>query len=306
MAKKKKIIGLSCGRKNGNSECLLKEALMGAEELGVEGEIIRAMELRVKPCKGCETCTMLMAKGKEPVCAIKDDDVPWILEKVLLEDAGFIVAVPLYHLRANAYFECIHERMLPVMFKHPEILKKNNAGAIISVGGGEPEWTPLGLTSANIFVQHSWRLVDQMQINFCGRPGSVFLHPEYLERARKLGRNVAEAMMMPIEEVRYIGEDSAVSCPVCHCNVLKVPARLPEVFCPVCWIRGEVHKEGTEMKVIWDEESKKIPRFSEQGVFTHLDLIKSLQKTFYENEETVKEMKKRYEGYGNIVRPPAG
>ena len=145
-----------------------------------------------------------------------------------------------------------------------------------------------------------------MQINFCGRPGSVFLHPEYLERARKLGRNVAEAMMMPIEEVRYIGEDSAVSCPVCHCNVLKVPARLPEVFCPVCWIRGEVHKEGTEMKVIWDEESKKIPRFSEQGVFTHLDLIKSLQKTFYENEETVKEMKKRYEGYGNIVRPPAG
>lgn len=55
MTKTKKIIGLSCGRKNGNSEYLLKEALMGAEEPGVEGEIIRAMELRVKPCKGCES-----------------------------------------------------------------------------------------------------------------------------------------------------------------------------------------------------------------------------------------------------------
>jgi multimeric flavodoxin WrbA len=306
MAKKKKIIGLSCGRKSGNSEYLLKEALMAAEEFGVEGEIIRAMDLRVKQCKGCETCTMLMARGKEPVCAIKDDDVPWILDKVLLEDAGFILAFPLYHLRANAYFESIHERMLPVMFKHPEILKKDKVGAIISVGGGEPEWTPLGLTSANIFVQHSWRLVDQMQVNFCGRPGSVLLHPEYLEKARKLGRNVAEAMIMPVEEVRYKGEDTDCSCPVCHCNVLKVPERLPEVFCPVCWIRGEVHKEGSEMKVIWDEESKRVPRFSEKGVFTHLDLIKSLQKTFYENEEKVKEMKKKYEGYGNIIRPQTG
>jgi multimeric flavodoxin WrbA len=47
--KKKKIIGLSCGKKNGNSEILLKEAAMGAEEFGVETEIIRAMSLRVMP-----------------------------------------------------------------------------------------------------------------------------------------------------------------------------------------------------------------------------------------------------------------
>jgi len=39
--KKKKIVGLSCGRKNGNSEVLLKEALMVAEELGIATEIIR-------------------------------------------------------------------------------------------------------------------------------------------------------------------------------------------------------------------------------------------------------------------------
>ena len=55
MAKTKKIIGLSTGRKNGNSEILLKEALMAAEELGVESDIIRAMDLRVKPCTGCES-----------------------------------------------------------------------------------------------------------------------------------------------------------------------------------------------------------------------------------------------------------
>jgi multimeric flavodoxin WrbA len=84
--KQKKIIGLSCGRVNGNCEILLKEALMAAEELGVQSEIIRAMELRVRPCKGCEACTIALGRGKEPRYAITNDDVPWILAKILMED----------------------------------------------------------------------------------------------------------------------------------------------------------------------------------------------------------------------------
>jgi multimeric flavodoxin WrbA len=304
MTKTKKIIGLSCGRKNGNSEILLKEALMGAEELGVASEIIRAMELRVKPCTGCESCSIAMARGKESRCAIKDDDVPWILEKTLVEDCGLIVSGPLYHLRPNSYFEAIHERMLPTMFRHPEILKKTRVGAIISVGGGEPEWTPLGLTSMNIFVQHTRVLVDQMQVNYVGRPGAVLMEEEYLKKARKLGRNVARAMMMPIEEVEFVGDETEVSCPVCHCNVLKVPEKLPNVFCPVCWVKGVITLDGDKMKVKWDEESAKYPRFSERGIFTHLELIKKLQMKFYtEDQEKVKERLKKYMEYGNIIKP---
>ena len=302
--KKKKIIGLSCGRKNGNSEILLKEALMGAEELGVESEIIRAMELRVKPCTGCESCSIAMSRGKEARCAIKDDDVPWILEKTVVEDCGLIVSGPVYHLRANSYFEAIHERMLPTMFRHPEILKKTRVGAIISVGGGEPEWTPLGLTSMNIFVQHTRKLVDQIQVNYVGRPGAVLMEEKYLKRARELGRRVARAMMMPIEEVEFVGDETDVSCPVCHCNVLKVPEKLPNVFCPVCWVRGVLYLDGDKMKVKWDEEDAKYPRFSERGVFTHLELIKSLQMKFYtEDQKKVKERIKKYVAYGNIIKP---
>lgn len=302
--KKKKIIGLSCGRKNGNSEILLKEALMGAEELGVESEIIRAMELRVKPCTGCESCSIAMVRGKEARCAIKDDDVPWILEKTVVEDCGLIVSGPVYHLRANSYFEAIHERMLPTMFRHPEVLKKTRVGAIISVGGGEPEWTPLGLTSMNIFVQHTRKLVDQIQVNYVGRPGAVLMEEKYLKRARELGRRVARAMMMPIEEVEFVGDETDVSCPVCHCNVLKVPEKLPNVFCPVCWVKGVLYLDGDKMKVKWDEEDAKYPRFSERGVFTHLELIKSLQMKFYtEDQKKVKERIKKYVAYGNIIKP---
>jgi len=306
MTKTKKIISLSCGRKNGNSEILLKEALMGAEELGVESEIIRAMELRVKPCTGCESCSIAMSRGKEARCAIKDDDVPWILEKTLVEDCGLIVSGPVYHLRANSYFEIIHERMLPTIFRHPEVLKKTRVGAIISVGGGEPEWTPLGLTSMNIFVQHSRILVDQMQANYVGRPGAVLMEEKYLKRARELGRNVARAMMMPIEQVRFVGDETEVSCPVCHCNVLKVPEKLSNVFCPVCWVKGVITLDGDKVKVKWNEEDAKYPRFSERGVFTHLELIKNLQMKFYtEDLEKVKERVKKYVSYGRIIRPDA-
>lgn len=303
---KKKIIGLSCGRKNGNSEILLKEALMGAGELGVESEIIRAMDLRVKPCTGCESCSIAMARGKEVRCAIKDDDVPWILEKTLVEDCGLIVSGPVYHLRANSYFEIIHERMLPTMFRHPEVLKKTRVGAIISVGGGEPEWTPLGLTSMNIFVQHSRILVDQMQVNYVGRPGAVLMQEKHLKRARELGRRVATAMMMPIKQVKFVGDETEVSCPVCHCNVLKVPAKLPNVFCPVCWVKGVITINEDKMKVRWDEEDTKHPRFSERGVSTHLELIKNLQTKFYaEDLEKVKERVKKYISYGRIIKPDA-
>ena len=45
-----KVLGLTCGRRLSNTEILVKEALMGAEEMGVEVEIVRLMDLSIKPC----------------------------------------------------------------------------------------------------------------------------------------------------------------------------------------------------------------------------------------------------------------
>ena len=304
MAQTKKIIGLSTGRINGNSEILLKEALMATEEFGIPSEIIRAMELTVRPCTGCEACSMAMARGQEAQCTIKDDDVPWILDKTVVEDCALIVSAPVYHLRTNSYFEAIHERMLPTMFRNPTVLEKTRVGAIISVGGGEPEWTPLGLTSINIFMQHTRKLVDQMQVNFVGRPGTVLMEDRYMERARKLGQNIALALMKPIEEVEYVGDNTEVSCPICHCNVLKVPENLPIVYCPVCWIRGELSMSGTKMKIDWKKDDIENPRFSPKFVGQHLEFIGNLQKKFFtQDQETVKERIKKYVSWGNIVKP---
>jgi multimeric flavodoxin WrbA len=304
----KKILGLSCGRKYGNSEILLKEALMGAEELGlgIDIEIIRAMELSIKPCTGCQACGGPGVKSEDMKCVIKDD-VEWILEKTMLEDAALIVSFPAYHLQINAHLKIITDRMNHIYVKDVNVLKKTKIGALICVGGSGPDWTNLAFPTANIFLQHTRILVDQMQVNNAPLKGDVLAMEEALTRARELGRNVARSMLLPFEKVEYLGTRNDIECPVCHCNLLQVPDQLPHVFCPVCWIRGEIFQAGDRMRVKWNEEDTKYPRFSAEAHIKHWD-DGNLFRTRFEQENGEKlarksELLKKYMSYGNIVKP---
>jgi multimeric flavodoxin WrbA len=331
----RKIVGLSCGSKSGYCETYIKAAAKGALEFGVETEIIRVAELDVRPCRGCMAC------HRSHKCTL-DDDVDWILTKTLLEDAALIVAVPCYHIRTNAYFSIIGDRINPFFYHDVNILEKTKVGAIIGVGGGGYDaWASLNLLLANIFVQHTRVVVDQMQVNHCGlqewnlwmqqgRPLTGHTHTariqdlEYeaiwelwpqefepldferkvLRRAEELGRNVARAMMLPIDEVTYRGEEAQVSCPVCHCNVLVVPENLPHVMCPVCAVRGTVTHDRDRMTVVWNEEDTKHPRFSPEAVTHHFQW---LGKNMGPDPEAlfgqIREMRKQYASFGQVVRP---
>jgi multimeric flavodoxin WrbA len=283
------------GRKNGNCETLLHAAALGAEEFGIDVEIIRAIELRIKPCVGCGSCTLALTRGKIAECSIKDDDVGWIMEKTVLEDNGLILSVPVYHLRNSGAFMVIAERIHPTMFSHLEILKKNKVGGIISVGGSD--WTQFGLSGANIWMQHHRRVVDQVQFNFgIGDKTSM-------ERARELGRKVARAMSMPLEEVTFTGDRTAVECPVCHCNILQVPLNLPHVVCPVCFVHGVITLDNGKMKVNWKEEEIQKHRFSEYGVFEHLDLIISFFRQVPSRQEIVKKLHEEYTSHATYLKP---
>ena len=58
------------------------------------------------------------------------------------------------------------------------------------------------------------------------------------------------------------------------------------------------------MKVEWDEEGIKNPRFSPKFVGKHLEFIAELQKKFFtQDQETVKERIEKYVAYGNIIKP---
>ncbi len=328
----KKIIGLSCGRKNSFCETFLKEAAMGAEELGVETEIIRAMSLKVLPCMGCNKCA---ETGK----CILNDDVDWILQKTCVEDCALIVAVPCYHIRPNSYFTIINERMNHIFMKNMDIMKKTRVGGIIGVGGsGYDSWTSLNNPLVEIFMQHTRVVVDKIQFNNCAlrewnlwartdmtpvtqnarvtdmdyekaysfwgqQDDRIEFYNKALSRCRELGKNVAKAMNMPIDEVQYLGEKSGVCCPVCHSNILHVHEDLPYVACPVCAIRGEIVMENGNMKVQWNEADAKVPRFSYEGDKHH---VQWLGKHYFQNpqyHEKIEEIQKPYRNYGKIIKP---
>ncbi len=329
----RKIIALSCGRKDRFTESLIKEAAIGAEELGVETEIIRAMSLKVLPCRGCDDRCVQTGK-----CWQKDD-VEWILEKTCVEDAALIIGVPCYHVRANGFFTCIHERMNHVFIHNWEIMKKTRVGAVIGVGGsGYDSWTSLNLPMVDIFIQHTRKVVDRMQVNFCGireynlwertdltpkthmvrvtdipyeemwtvfgpQDERIEFYRKALARARQLGRNVAKAMNTPIEDVKYVGEKSGVECPVCHANILHVHEDLPYVMCPICAVRGEIVVRDGKMKVQWNEADAKVPRFSFEAVQHHIEWI---GRHYIQNPQyfaDVADLTKDYAQYGKIIKP---
>ena len=260
---RKYITALCCGSDNGNCETFLRAAAMGAAEFGIETELIKAATLNVNVLEG------------NP-----DDDVPWIHEKTLMEDCGLIVAVPCYSTRANGLFYAIDERILGVCGKFPEVERKTRVGAVIGVGGsGYDGWTSLVKPSVQIFMQHSRKIVDQMQVNYCGirewnlwmqqgqpltshthlarcadepwdkvytmwgeQPDGLTFFKMAIERAKQMGRNVAQAMSMPMEQVKYLGEQSGVDC-------------------PVCWIRGTLVVDKGQMKIEWNMKDAEMPRF---------------------------------------------
>ena len=65
-----KVMGITAGRKNSNSEILLKEALLACQEQGAEITMINLRDYNLIDCTGCTSCTMGMSVGKNTGCVL--------------------------------------------------------------------------------------------------------------------------------------------------------------------------------------------------------------------------------------------
>ena len=107
-----KIMGITAGRKNSNSEILLKAALMACEEQGAEVRMINLRDFNILDCSGCTACTGAMAQGKYVGCTLeKKDDKKKIMD-VMLDQDGIIVSVPTYDLMPASPYITFAQRSL--------------------------------------------------------------------------------------------------------------------------------------------------------------------------------------------------
>ena len=315
-----KVLGLTCGRKMSNTEILVKEALMGAEEMGAEVELVRLMDLHIKPCTGCNSCVIdLFEKGGSGDCVIKNDDFKFIDEKIL-ECDGLVLGSPIYEKSPQGLLKVLNDRMGPshdmafrmiskkirkekgiTTAKAPDERSfKPRTASLFAVGGSE--WTTLALPLMQLFVlPMNMTVVDQQLFNWVALPATVVLKEEMLARARRSGRHIVESLQKPIEEATYIGERGR--CPVCHSNVLELKNKSEPVICTVCGVKGKLKMDGDDYVLEVTEEAKALSHVLLSGKFHHADDLNNISLKPDPRMSEIPERIKKYKSYLKYSRP---
>jgi multimeric flavodoxin WrbA len=297
----------------GNSEVLLKEALMAAEEVGVEVELLRLHDLNIKPCSGCASCVQGkrgLIFGGSGECAIRDDDMP-IFDEKLWECDGLIISMPVFIYQPPGYLKVLADRCGPshdqaFVIEAAKIsggsgvdqrIFKPRVGGFLSVGGApHRDWGSLGLPLMHSFTfPMEIKIVDMHQVSAAAIQGQVTMNEAAIERARTLGRNVARSMGQPQDQLEYFGDDPGM-CPVCHCNAMILRPDQP-VECAVCGITGELRVESGKTSIVFSPEEQAKSRLTLAGKRTHFFEIMDVQREFDQYKAEVRERMRKYRDY---------
>lgn len=287
-----KVMGITAGRKNSNSEILLKEALLVCQEQGAEVTMINLRDFNLIDCTGCTSCTMGMSLGKNTGCVLAEKDDKDKIMQVMLDQDAVIFSAPTYALMPSSLFLKFMHRNLAYetafLTKIGAIKPHDRVGALIAVGGSTRSWQSLSLECMQITtVTNSFKVVDMYMATGVPAPAQVLLFEEKLARAREIGENVMKALNTPPAERKWLGDPDTGWCPNCHSNSLCLGdtqwggLRYP-IECTVCGAGGDLVKtEDGKWKFVIAENGLERDRTTEEGRGVHCDEIADVQGGFF-------------------------
>jgi len=242
-------------RKNGNTEILLKQALMGAESEGAHVEILRLTDYKISPCRGCGLCLF-----RENVCQVKDDDVSFIFSKVK-ECDGVILGSPCYFLELTAVIKQLIDRCWILGHQVGKIKKP----ATVIVPYATRGWIPYISVQSNILL-NVMGLTKINEAAICVQGISeVVLDQEALDLAYRMGREIAVAIRNT--DFTYTGEEGV--CPSCHDWLVRILKDRETVECPTCGVRGKLSMVNGKIRVKFDKKALKDNRFDPEASYNH-------------------------------------
>jgi multimeric flavodoxin WrbA len=115
MATNVKILGIAFSPRHGNTEILLREALMAAEELpGVETDYYDIVGKKIEPCDSCYRC--FQKATFEKCCPAYEDGADCFEELVQLvyKADALILANPVYYMTITAQLKAFMDRSMGV------------------------------------------------------------------------------------------------------------------------------------------------------------------------------------------------
>lgn len=279
-----KILGLNgSDRRLGNTEILVKEALMGAEEEGAQVEILKLTDYKVSACDGLAPCVFGSKR-----CTL-DDDLNFILDKIFESD-GLVMGVPCYILESTAIIKQIIDRVFSINFRSPAEGKP--VGIIVPYG--TRGWTPYAFVQTNILSNFlGLKVIDRALIH-TQVINEVVLHERAIAKARAIGKAVATAVKTG--NTSYLGEPGL--CPVCHDRVINILRDDETVECGVCGIRGKLTVEEGKIRVRFQEDALTKHRFTEANKYRHFTYHIKISRDYYNRTRDItKERKKKYAEY---------
>jgi len=280
-----KILALNGSfRKNGNTEVLLKQALMGAESEGAEVEILRLTDYKIEPCRGCGLCLF-----RENVCQVQGDDVSFIFSKV---DGceGVILGAPCYFLELTAVVKQLIDRCWILGHKIGKIKKP----AAVIIPYATRGWTPYVSVQSNLLLT----LMGLMKINeitVCTQGISeVVLDQEAMDLAFSLGKEIAVAIKK--RDFTYKGE--AGLCPSCHDWLVRILKDQETVECPTCGVRGKLIFVDGKISMKFEEKAWADARFRPDVQYNHFTYhIAPSKDYFLRTKEERKILTQKYREY---------
>ncbi|VUT27709.1 MAG: Iron-sulfur flavoprotein [Candidatus Syntrophoarchaeum sp. GoM_oil] len=282
-----KLLGLvGSARKNGNTEILIKEALMAAEAEGADVGMIRLTDLDIKPCTGCMACVF-----KDSGCRI-DDDMEWIFERMIEAD-GIILGAPTYFLSPAGVIKMFNDRFLQFSTRLDNM--RGKVGASIAVAG-LPEWEAFAVPILNTcLLSFNIRLVGTLMAHAPG-PGQILLDEDTVEAAKTIGKALVAG-----SESAYHGFKGL--CPVCHTDLARITEE--GVVCPVCGAKAEITVENGSIRLKYDEETVINHRWTEEKFEAHMDnWIRATEGMFKEKFIEIKALSQKYREYDRWIELP--
>ena len=270
-----KVLGISVSaRRFGNTELLVKEALMGAWERGAEINFIRLTDYRIDPCEGCINCVI-----KHSECIFSDRDDAMKIYRLISEHDALVLGSPTYILGVPGILKMLLDRGMAYMYG---IGRPNSGKPAVAIGvAGVKDWEAFTLPQMAVFLLSlGFRIVDQF-IAYGQGPGEVLFDEDVIKRAHQAGRLIVEGEGAVYEKV----------CPSCGQNMFRFVDK-DTVECAVCGSKGRFVIVDGEIKINWFYIER---RWEDREVVEHFEgkILPSVPR-FLKNRHRIKELRKKY------------
>ena len=257
-----KIVGVSFGTRDGSNDCMCKEALMGAQEMGAEVEFIHLHDWNIQHCTGCVACSRALTMGKGNICSIKDDFDAF--RSKLLDADGVLFVSPIFESGASGLLHTICDRFGPrfdrgMNFmadglakagKGKEIdqrLLKDKVVSFIGIGGSD--WTTrIQCDHAMVAMSPAWKIIDNECFSWSK---TIIMEDEKVARVHQIGVNLAKAAAN-YDEAKYMGAEGV--CPHCHGRNFYLVPEENKATCVLCGIEGKLDVVDGKFKFTFDDE----------------------------------------------------